>query len=66
MTVERAIELLMGLISPENAEDENEALGKATKILHLIADNRHLHIHRMRRRYVGDGRQSGDLLVEVE
>ena len=68
MTVEGAIELLMGLISPENAEDENEALGKATKILQLIADNRHLHIHRMRRRwrFIGDGRKNGDLPVEVE
>ena len=68
MTVEKVIDLLLYQISPENAEDENEALGKATKILQLIADNKHLHIHRMRRRwrYVGDGRQSGDLLVEVE
>lgn len=68
MTAERAIELLMGLISPENAEEENEALGKAAKILQLIADNKHLHIHRMRRRYrfIGDGRQSGDLPMEPE
>lgn len=68
MTVERVIDLLIGLIGPENAEEENEALGKAAKILQLIADNHHLHIHRMRRiwRYVGDGRQSGDLPVEVE
>lgn len=68
MTVERGIDVLMGLISPENAEEENEALGKAAKILQLIADNKHLHIHRMRRRYrfIGDGRQSGDLPVEVE
>lgn len=63
MTAEKMIDLLMGLISPENAEEENEALGKAAKILQLIADNNHLRIHRMRRRwrYVGDGRQSGDL-----
>lgn len=68
MTVERVIELLMGLINPENAEEENEALGKAAKILQLTADNKHLHIHRMRRRYrfIGDGRKSGDLPVEVE
>ena len=68
MTVERVIELMVGLISPENAEEENEALGKAAKILRLIADNKHLHIHRMRRRwrYVGDERQSGNLPVEVE
>lgn len=68
MMVERVIELLTGLISPENAEEENEALEEAAKILQLIADNKHLHIHRMRRRwrYVGDGRQSGDLPVEVE
>ena len=68
MTVERVIELLMELIGPENTEEENEALGKAAKILRRIADNKHLHIHRMRRRwrYVGDGRQSGDLPVEVE
>lgn len=68
MTVERVIDLLMGLIDPENAEEENEALEEAVKILQLIADNKHLHIHRMRRRwrYVGDGRQSGDLPVEVE
>lgn len=68
MTVERGIDVLMGLISPENAEEENEALGDAVQILQLIADNKHLHIHRMRRRYrfIGDGRQSGDLPVEVE
>ena len=68
MTVERVIELLLNLINPENSEEENEALGKAVKILQLIADNKHLHIHRMRRRwrYVGDGRQSGDLPAEVE
>lgn len=68
MTAERVIELLMRLIGPENTEEENEALGKAAKILQLIVDNKHLHIHRMRRRwrYVGDGRQSGDLPVEVE
>lgn len=60
--------MLMGLISPENAEEENEALGDAVQILRLIADNKHLHIHRMRRRYrfIGDGRKSGDLPVEVE
>lgn len=68
MTVERVIELMMGLIGPENTEEENEALGKAAKILQLIADNKHLHIHRTRRRwrYIGDGRQSGDLPMEVE
>lgn len=68
MTVERGIDVLMGLISPENAEEENEALGDAVQILRLIADNKHLHIHRMRRRYrfIGDGRKSGDLPVEVE
>ena len=68
MTVERVIDVLIGLISPENADEENDALGKAAKILQLIADNNHLHIHRMRRRwrYVGDGRQSGDLPMEVE
>lgn len=68
MTDERAIDVLTGLISPESADEENEALGKAAKILQLIADNKHLHIHRMRRRwqYVGDGRRSGDLPVEVE
>ena len=68
MTVERVIELLMGLIGPENAEEGNEALGKAAKILQLVSDNKHLHIHRMRRRYrfIGDGRKSGDLPVEVE
>ena len=68
MTVERMIDRLVGLINPDNAEEENEALGKAAKILQLIADNKHLHIHRMRRRYrfIGDGRQSGDLPVEVE
>lgn len=68
MTVERVIDVLTGLISPENAEEENDALGKTVKILQLIADNNHLHIHRMRRRYrfIGDGRKSGDLPVEVE
>ena len=68
MTIERVIELLLNLINPENSEEENEALEEAVKILQLIADNKHLHIHRMRRRwrYVGDGRQSGDLPVEVE
>ena len=68
MTVERVIDVLIGLISPENADEENDALGKAAKILQPIADNNHLHIHRMRRRwrYVGDGRQSGDLPMEVE
>lgn len=68
MTVERVIDLLVGLINPDNAEEENEALGKAAKILQLIADNKHLHIHRMRRRYrfIGDGRKNGDLPVEVE
>ena len=35
MTVERVIDVLTGLISPENAEEENEALGKAAKILQL-------------------------------
>ena len=40
MTVEKIIDLLMGLISPENAEEENEALGKAAKILQLIAARR--------------------------
>lgn len=47
---------------------DKEALEEAVKILQLIADNHHLHIHRMRRRwqYVGDGRQSGDLPMEVE
>lgn len=43
MTAEMVIELLMGLIGPENAEEENEALGKAAKILQLTADNKHLH-----------------------
>lgn len=68
MTVERVIDVLIGLISPENADEENDALGRAAKILQLIADNKHLHIHRMRRRYrfVGDGRKNGDLPVEVE
>lgn len=68
MTVERVIELLAGLINPDNAEEENQALGKAAKILQLIADNKHLHIHRMRRRYrfIGDGRKNGNLPVEVE
>lgn len=68
MTVERVIELLMGLIGPENTEEENQALGDAVQILQLIADNKHLHIHRMRRRYrfIGDGRKNGDLPVEVK
>ena len=68
MTVEKVIDLLLYQISPENTEEENEALGKAAKILQLIADNRHLHIHRMRRRwrFIGDGRKNGDLPVEVE
>lgn len=68
MTVERAINLLLYQISPENAEEENDALGKAAKILQLVLDNKHLHIHRMRRRYrfIGDGRKNGDLPVEVE
>lgn len=68
MTVERVIDRLVGLINPDNADEENDALGKAAKILQLIADNKHLHIHRMRRRYrfIGDGRKSGDLPVEVE
>lgn len=68
MTVEKIIDLLMGLINPENAEEKNKALWKAAKILQLIADNKHLHIHRMRRRwqYVGGGRQSENLPVEVE
>ena len=65
MTVEKISADGIELISPENAEEENEALGKAAKILRLIADSNHLHIHRMRRRwrYVGDERQSGDLPV---
>lgn len=68
MTIQKMIDLLMGLISPENTEEENEALGKAAKILQLIAKNKHLHIHRMRRRwrFIGDGRKNGDLPVEVE
>lgn len=68
MTVERAIELLLYQVSPENAEEGNEALGDAVQILQLIVDNKHLHIHRMRRRYrfIGDGRKNGDLPVEVE
>ena len=33
MTVERVIELLMGLISQESAEEENEALGKAIRVM---------------------------------
>lgn len=68
MTVERVIDVLTGLISPENADEENEALGDAVQILRLIEDNDHLHIHRMRRRYrfIGDGRKNGDLPVEVE
>ena len=35
MTVERVIDLLLNLINPENSEEENEALGKAAKILRL-------------------------------
>lgn len=68
MTVERVIDLLVGLINPDNAEEENQALGDAVQILRLIADNKHLHIHRMRRRYrfIGDGRKNGDLPVEVK
>ena len=68
MTDERVIDLLLNLINPENGEEENEALGKAAKIFRLIADKKHLHIHRTRRkwRYVGGGGQSGDLPVEVE
>ena len=80
MTAEEIIEQLERLIDDREAfirayaPDRNvfvrdkEALGKAAKILQLIADNKHMHIHRMRRRwrYVGDGGQSGDLPVEVE
>ena len=80
MTAEEIIEQLERLIDDREAfirvyaPDRNvfvrdkEALEEAVKILQLIADNKHLHIHRMRRRwrYVGDGRQSGDLPVEVE
>lgn len=68
MTVERGIDVLMRLISPENAEEENEALRDTVQILRLIDGNHHLHIHRTRRRYrfVGDGRKNGDLPVEVE
>lgn len=80
MTVEEIIEQLERLIDDREAfirayaPDRNvfvrdkEALEEAVKILQLISDNKHLHIHRMRRRwrYVGDGRQSGDLPVEVE
>ena len=33
MTVERVIEMMMGLIGPENAEEENEALGKAIRVM---------------------------------
>lgn len=68
MTVEKVIELLAGMINPDNTEEENEALGDAAQILRLIEDNHHLHIHRMRRRwrFIGDGRKSGDLPVEVE
>lgn len=68
MTVERVIDRLVGLINPDNAEEENQALGDAVQILRLIEDNHHLHIHRMRRRYrfIGDGRKSGNLPVEVE
>lgn len=80
MTAEEIIKQLERLIDDREAfirayaPDRNvfvrdkEALEEAVKILQLIADNKHLHIHRMRRRwrYVGDGRQSGDLPVEVE
>lgn len=68
MTVERMIDRLVGLINPDNAEEENQALGDAVQILQLIDGNHHLHIHRMRRRYrfIGDGRKIGDLPVEVE
>ena len=31
MTVEKIINLLMGLINPKNVEEENEALGKAIR-----------------------------------
>lgn len=80
MTAEEIIEQLERLIDDREAfirayaPDRNvfvrdkEALEEAVKILQMIADNKRLHIHRMRRRwrYVGDGRQSGDLPVEVE
>ena len=68
MTVERVIDVLTGLISPENIDEENQALEDAVQILRLIEDNKHLHIHRMRRRYrfIGDGRKNGNLPVEVE
>lgn len=68
MTVERVIDVLTGLIGPENIDEENQALGDAVQILRLIEDNHHLHIHRMRRRwrFVGDGRKSGDLPMEVK
>ena len=33
MTVEKIIDLLMGLIGPENTEEENEALGKAIQVM---------------------------------
>ena len=80
MTAEEIIEQLERLIDDREAfirayaPDRNvfvrdkEALEEAVKILQLIADNKHLHIHRTRRRwrYVGDGRQSGDLPMEVE
>lgn len=36
MTVERVIDVLLHQISPENADEENNALGKAAKILQLI------------------------------
>ena len=80
MTAEEIVEQLERMIDEReafiraDAPDRNvfvrdkEALEEAVKILQIIADNKHLHIHRMRRRwrYVGDGRQSGDLPVEVE
>lgn len=80
MTAEEIVEQLERLIDDReafiraDAPDRNvfvrdkEAREEAVKTLQLIADNHHLHIHRMRRRwrYVGDGRQSGDLPVEVE
>lgn len=33
MTVERVIDLLVGLINPDNAEEENQALEEAVKVL---------------------------------
>ena len=78
MTAEEIIEQLERLIDDREAfirayaPDRNvfvrdkEALEEVVKILQLIADNKHLHIHRIRRRwrYVGDGRQSGNLPVK--